>query len=46
MNDPKDIADHLNKHVCNIAKKIETEIPQSKQTFQNYLKKFNKKYFI
>ena len=35
---PKDITEHLNKHFCNIAKTIETEIPPSKQTFQNYLK--------
>ena len=38
INNPKDIAEHLNKHFCNIAKKIETGIPPSKQTVQNYLK--------
>ena len=35
INNLKDIAEHLNKHFCNIAKTIETEIPPSKQTFQN-----------
>ena len=38
INNPKDIAEHLNKHFCNIAKTIETEIPPSKQTCQDYLK--------
>ena len=38
INNPKDITEHLNKHFCNIAKTIETEISPSKQTFQNYLK--------
>ena len=38
INNPKDIAEHLNKYFCNIAKTIETQIPPSKQTFQNYLK--------
>ena len=38
INNPKDITERLNKHFCNIAKTIETEIPLSKQTFQNYLK--------
>ena len=38
INNPKDIAEHLNKHFSNIAKTTETEIPPSKQTFQDYLK--------
>ena len=31
--DPKEIADHLNEHFCNIAKTIEAEIPPSKKKF-------------
>ena len=38
INNPKDIAEHLNKHFCNIAKTIETEIPLTKHTFQDYLR--------
>ena len=38
INNPKDIVEYLNKHFCNIAETIETEIPPSKQTFQDYLK--------
>ena len=37
MKNPKDIAEHLNKDFCDIAKPVETEIPTSKQTFQDYL---------
>ena len=37
MKNPKDIAEHLNKDFCDIAKPVETEIPASKQTFQDYL---------
>ena len=37
MNNPKDIAEHLNKDFCDTAKLVETEIPTSKQTFQDYL---------
>ena len=38
INNPKDIAEHLNRHFCNIAKTIETEIHTSKQILQDYLK--------
>ena len=38
INNPKDIAEHLNKYFYTIAKTIETEIPPSQQTFQDYLK--------
>ena len=35
----------LKKYFSNIVKTTEPEIPPSKHTFQNYLKKCNKKYF-
>ena len=38
INNPKLIAEQLNKHFSNIAKAIEAEIPPSKNTFQDYLK--------
>ena len=38
LDDPNHLSEHFNNHFCNIAKKIEKEIPQSKKVFLDYLK--------
>ena len=38
LDEPNHISEHFNNHFCNIAKKIEKEIPQSKKIFTDYLK--------
>ena len=38
LDEPNHISEHFNNHFCNIAKKIEKEIPQSKKVFTDYLK--------
>ena len=38
LDDPHHISEHFNNQFCNVAKKIEKEIPQSKKVFTDYLK--------
>ena len=37
IHNPRDISDHLRKHVFNITRIIEKESPTNKYTFQYYL---------
>ena len=39
LDNPNHTSEHFNNHFCNIAKKIEKEIPRSKKVFTDYLKK-------
>ena len=46
LDNPDRISEHFNNHFCNIAKKIEKEITQSKKVFTDYLKQVLEKTFF